>query len=254
MSDATATGQTLPDMADEARRLVDGARERGVTIRLLGGLAARMHCAVLLFCLRDYSDIDAVGLSAQRTQIVETFRALGYEPHRMFNALHGDRRLQFYDPQHERHVDVFLDRFAMDHTIDLRHRLDLDPYTIPLADIVLTKLQVERLNAKDVRDILTLFKDAEVGTADRAGVINLAYIAALCAQDWGLHHSVSRNIANIARYIGDYELDDADRARVLERLQRLRALMESAPKSLRWRLRALLGERARWYEMPEGQG
>lgn len=100
----------LPDLFEEAKRLVDGARAQGVTLRLLGGLAARFHCQALLFCLRDYSDIDVMGLGRQRPSIEKIFVALGYEPHRMFNALHGDKRLEFRDPHSERHVDVFLDQ------------------------------------------------------------------------------------------------------------------------------------------------
>jgi hypothetical protein len=40
-------------------------------------------------------------------------------------------------------------------------------------------------------------------------------------------------------------------ARVREQVERHRAALEAAPKSLRWRTRARIGERKRWYELPE---
>lgn len=244
----------LPDLFEEAKRLVDGARAQGVTLRLLGGLAARFHCQALLFCLRDYSDIDVMGLGRQRPSIEKIFVALGYEPHRMFNALHGDKRLEFRDPHSERHVDVFLDRFEMGQILDLRRRLEIEPYTISLGDLLLTKLQVERLNAKDVRDILTLLKDLPAGEEDAPGVLNLGYAAATCAKDWGLYHAVMTNISHMGQYIEDYTLDAEEKRVVLARISRLQREMEAAPKSWRWKFRSLIGERVRWYQVVEGQG
>ena len=253
----TETAQRpLAEMAEEARRLIDGARERGVILRLLGGLAARFHCAALLFCLRDYSDIDVMGLSRQRAGIEAAFVALGYTAHAMFNALHGATRLEFIDAANDRHVDVFLDRFEMDHTLDLRQRLEIEPYTISLGDLLITKLSIIRLNEKDVRDLLTLFKDLPVGEEDRAGApvagaLNLRYIAQVCARDWGLHHTIMRNISNMAQYIDSYPLTTEEKREILARLRRLQQLLDAAPKSWRWKLRALLGERVRWYQSPE---
>lgn len=251
MAENPAQIKPLADMVEEGRRIVDGAREQGVILRLLGGLAARFHCEELLFCVRDYSDIDVIGLSKQRAGIENVFRALGYKPHEMFNALHGRTRLEFVDTWHDRHVDVFLDRFEMDHTLDLRNRLEIEPYTISLGDLMLTKLQVVRLTEKDVRDIFTLLKDLPVGEEDRPGLVNFRYIAETCAKDWGLHHTVFRNVTNMAKYIDHYPLDKDEKEKLLARLDQLRQAVEAAPKTWRWRLRALIGERMPWYQVPE---
>ena len=89
------------------------------------------------------------------------------------------------NPAHaDDHIDVFLDTFRMDHDIALARRLEVEPYTLPLADLLLTKLQIFRLNEKDVRDVITLLVDAEVGEHDGPGMINAEYIARLCADDW----------------------------------------------------------------------
>jgi hypothetical protein len=243
--------EPLADQPAEARRIVDRAREQGVILRLLGGLAARVHCQEFLFCTRDYSDIDVMGLSRQRPAILHIFDDLGYKPHQMFNAINGQSRLEFIDSQHDRHVDVFLDVFRMDHALDLRGRLQIEPYTISLGDLMLTKLQIVRINQKDVRDLFTLLKDLSIGNEDKPGIVNIPYIALACARDWGLHHTVVRNLQNMARTIDDYPLATEEKAVVLERIHILLQAIDASAKGLKWRLRALLGERIRWYEEVE---
>jgi len=239
------------DLAVDARRIVDGARRRGVTLRLLGGLAIRQHCQALPFCERPYSDIDVIGLKAQRAKIQTTFAELGYAPNSTFNALHGNSRLEFIDSANDRHVDVFLDVFEMDHHIDLRRRLAVDDYTISVSDLFLSKIQIVRLNPKDVQDILTLFKDCAIGHEDAPGVINADYVVDLCACNWGLWKTVTLNIEAVAGHIDGYVLSDEEKARIREQIADLKDLLANSPKCLRWRLRAMVGERVRWYEVVE---
>lgn len=252
------------DMLEEGLRIVDAARERGVVLRLIGGLAVRVHCDLIAFCERDYSDLDMVGLKAQRKQVIALVRDLGYEfdLHTM-QATRG-RQLQFVRPcRHEEggspvheddHVDVFLDRFKMDHAIELKDRLTLDDYTIPVTDQLLTKLQINRASEKDVRDTLTLLKDLEVADEEAPGVIGLRVLAARCARDWGLYHDVERSLDRCAAALPDYLLTDDEAARILDGLARVRAALEAAPKTLAWRARARIGERRPWYDVVEEQG
>ncbi|HSL94436.1 MAG TPA: hypothetical protein VLA35_00740 [Thermoleophilia bacterium] len=252
------------DMLDEGLRIVDAARERGVALRLLGGLAVRVHCDLIAFCERDYSDLDMVGLKAQRKQVITLFRDLGYEfdLHTM-QATRG-RQLQFVRPcRHEEggspvheddHVDVFLDTFKMDHEIELKDRLTLDAYTIPVTDQLLTKLQINRASEKDVRDTLTLLKDLKLADEEAPGTIGLRRLAEPCAKDWGLYHDVERSLDRCAAALSDYLLTDEEAARVRDGLARVRAALEAAPKTLAWRVRARVGERRPWYDVVEEQG
>lgn len=252
------------DMLDEGLRIVDAARERGVVLRLLGGLAVRVHCELIAFCDRDYSDLDMVGLKAQRKQVITLFRDLGYEfdLHTM-QATRG-RQLQFVRPcRHEvggarvhqdDHVDVFLDTFKMDHEIELKDRLTLDDYTIAVTDQLLTKLQIHRADEKDVRDSLTLLKDLELADEEAPGTIGLRRLAEPCAKDWGLYHDVERSLERCAAALSHYLLSDEETARIREGLARVRAALEDAPKTLAWRARAGIGERRPWYDVVEEQG
>jgi len=253
----TGTVATRDAMVDEARRIVDAARERGVVLRLYGGLAVRAHCDVIAFCARDYSDVDLIGLRKQQVQIRRLFADLGFEENLHFAQATRGRQLQFVRPclhadageqaHPDDHVDVALDRFKMDHEIDLKSRLTLDDYTIPVSDQLLTKLQVHKQDEKDVRDALTLLKDLELAEEEAPGVIGLSYIAFRCADDWGLYHDVERSLDRAEAMLPDYALAGEDERRVRDGLARLGRAIEDAPKSVRWKLRAKVGERRQWH-------
>ena len=244
----------LKEMPEEAKRTIDYARERGVQLRLMGGLAVRMHCTSLSFCERPYSDIDLIGLSSQAKAIDEVFQHLGYQPDLEFNALHGVQRLKFEDHVNNRHTEVFLDKFRMDHTLDFRGRLDLDPYTISLSDLFLTKVQVVKLDLKDFHDMFSIFRDHKIGTDDREGVINARYIAHLCAQDWGLYHTVLKNLERIPAFYDGFKLEKEERDSMDRRIWVLRLMIIEEPKGPIWKARDRMGERLPYYEEVEQVG
>src|SRR5437660_9697407 len=140
--------QTLPSVAEEGVRLATAARTPGLSLRLLGGVAVWCHCpsARVPPLARPYGDADFVGRAGDRKRITAFMEEHGYEADKMFNALHGATRLNFYDPQRDRPVDVLLDRFVMAHALDLRDSLSPDGLTISLADLLMTKLQVVNIN------------------------------------------------------------------------------------------------------------
>lgn len=257
---------TRAEMIAEAKRVIDAAREGGIVLRLLGGLAVRFHCESLDFCERDHGDIDLVGHRRDAERIANLFADLGYEEIVHVRMATFGRQLQFaresrykdewarYGPHDEDHIDVFLDTFKMDHALDLTDRLDLDPYTITVSDVLLTKLQMANLNEKDERDIFTLLKDLELGSADDPGTINVPYIAQLCARNWGLFHDVELNLTRLRERLDTYALKPGVRAQVRTKLAGLAEAIEAHPKSRAWRLRAKIGERRPWHKTVEEQG
>jgi hypothetical protein len=241
----------LADIVAEAERLLAAARSNDVPIRLLGGLAVHFHSEPIPALLRrSYGDIDvAVTKSASRCAS-ELLAALGYEPSKEFNALHGSRRMLFYDGQNERKLDVFVDTFELCHTIPITGRLEVEQQTIPLAELLLTKLQVVELTEKDLLDIVTLLNHHDVGPRDD-DVINSDFIAGLTADDWGLWRTIKLNVERISDQIGSLPLDADARDRVLARVQALWERIEHEPRSRKWRLRDRVGDRKRWYEIPD---
>ena len=160
--------------------------------------------------------------------------------------MNGRERLLFYDNPNERQVDVFVSSFRMCHEIPLEKRLGVDEDTVPLAELLLTKLQIIELNEKDVRDSVAILLEHEV-TDDDAG-INATQFASLCCEDWGLCRTITQNLVSVREHLGRYEVD---REVVAMRLDLLLERVEEAPKSRSWKLRAKIGDRKRWYELPE---
>jgi hypothetical protein len=197
---------------------------------------------------RAYADIDLAGRSRDRREIVKLLKGLNYEPDAQFNALHGARRLFFWDAANGRQLDVFLDRFEMCHRIELLDRLKPPGPTLPLADLLLMKLQVVETNAKDLGDIVTLLVDHPFTEGD-AG-IDLRYLSTLASADWGLWRTATM-IAERADAFAR-ALDGFDRVReVHDQVRMFLGALEESQKTTGWKVRARIGERVRWYELPE---
>jgi hypothetical protein len=238
------------DVVAEGQRLLDKAASAGVPLRLLGGVAIRLRAPGELSAAfrRSYADLDFVTTKKGSRRAEEFLRQEGYVPHVAYNSLHGGERLLFFDDPHDRQVDVFVGVFSMCHKVPLGDRIELDPTSIPLAELLLTKLQVVELNEKDVRDALALLHDHPVGEED-GDTLNAGRVAELCADDWGLWRTITQNLRSCRSFADTYDVPD--RVRLDERLDALLDRIESEAKPRSWRLRAKIGDRKRWYELPE---
>lgn len=242
--------EPLPDPVAEGTRIAEAAAERGLPLRLLGGVAVAILCPSSRRppLRREYGDIDFATRATAKDETIGLMESLGYQPDREFNTLHGQRRLYFWDPFHQRQVDVFVNEANLCHRVDFRDRLEVVPLTLSLADLTVLKLQVVETNEKDYLDICAIFADHDL-SEDESGV-NSTYIADLAASDWGLW----RTLGMVAERSAQFALDLPDFAAgelVAERLRRLRLKLDTVPKSRGWKLRDRIGERKRWYELPE---
>jgi hypothetical protein len=246
------TDGPLEDIVAEGRRIAGAAGRAGVLVRLIGGVAICLHArnGVHPALARSYGDIDLATTRDDGRATRQLLESLGYEPNERFNALNGSERLVFYDVAHRRQVDVFVGEFSMCHALPISERLALDTQTVPLAELLLTKLQIVRLNAKDIREVHALLVEHEVGEGDD-DTINRGFIANLLARDWGLWRTAQGSLETVAAALPESGLAEFEQALVADRLRRLADRIEAEPKSMRWRTRARVGERVRWYEEPE---
>jgi hypothetical protein len=238
-------------IVEEARRILREASDRGVPVRLVGGLAIRLHAEPLHAAfVREYKDIDLVTVRSSGGDVARLLEALGYTGADEFNALNGHRRLLYGDERTGRRIDVFVGEFAMCHSIPVTERLDRDPATVPLAELLLTKLQIVELNERDATDAAALLHHHEVAAHDD-DALNADRVAALCAADWGLWRTVTMNLERVGRHADRLDVADEEHARIRGRIEQLRARIDGEPKSRGWRLRDRVGDRKRWYALPE---
>jgi hypothetical protein len=249
----------MADISVEASRLLDEMPVRAVSARLIGGLgvAAHDHIPVPPSLVRAFADIDIVVPRKAGRATALALTELGYVANARFNALHGSKRLLFYDLANRRQLDVFVGEFAMCHRLDLDGRLNHHPQALTAADLLLTKLQIVQLNHKDVLDAARLLLNHELSDddGDRPGVdcLSKQRILSVTAGDWGWHTTLSDNLTKVARGL-PAELADRDATVVVRRAEVLLESMAGAPKGARWKARAVIGRRRPWYELPEEVG
>src|SRR5438128_9383130 len=233
-------------ISDEAKRVLDEAKERGIILRLFGGVAVKYHCpsATHRSLQRSYPDLDFFGRGKQGREVRKLFTDLGYEPNQRFNALHGATRLIYEDGKSQRVVDIFLDVFRMCHTLHLGDRLTLDDYTIPVSDLLLTKLQVVEINEKDIRDLIAILKNHVVYDQIVPGdkeVIDAGYVSRLCADDWGLCKTISLTLGKVLTFLPKYELEPEAKLLLESRINKLLHTIKTVPKSLQRQFRYKFG-------------
>lgn len=241
-----------PEILTEGLRLVARAEDAGLALRLFGGVAIRVRAGDRYpdALARAYADLDFITTSEGAAPVEAFVAREGYEPYIAFNRVHGHKRMLFFDNENDRHLDVFVAPFAMCHEIPIDGRLELERQTLPLAELLLTKLQIVQLNEKDVSDALALLVAHEVAEHD-GDAVNAARIAEVCASDWGLWRTITGNLAVCLAHLERFDLTPGQRADAARRLETLLERIEEEPKSRSWRLRSRIGERMRWYELPE---
>ena len=236
---------------DESKRLIAMATQAGLMLRALGGVAVQLQAPDERPLLpRKVGDIDVTTRKGGKRGVTDVLTSAGYAADDHFNAFHGARRLLFYDEANHRKLDVFVGEFSMCHEIPIADRLEREPLTVPLAELLLTKLQIVELNERDQRDIYNLVYHHEPRTGDTED-IEIDYIAALCSRDWGLWRTAKGTVERCVVNIAGYDLSSDAAATIVDRLKAMWAAIDAAPKSTRWRLRSRVGDRVRWYEQPE---
>jgi hypothetical protein len=239
---------------DRTVDLISAASREGVPVRLIGGLAVRYLCPSFPPRVREGQDVDLASVSRARSGLAAVLESHGYVPDKEFNALYGQKQMYFRSSDGPWALDVILDRLDMCHVLDFRDRIERMPFTLDVMDLLLSKLQIVEINEKDLQDVLYLLSAFPVKEGDEPGTIGPARLCAIVCQDWGWWRTVSGNLDRIT------SLPPEDRRRLIpagapfdpvEQAGRLRREAEDTPKTLRWKLRSKVGERVRWYELPE---
>jgi hypothetical protein len=235
----------------ELQRILKASSNAGIILRVIGSLAFQHHCPKFGYLQaamgRAYTDIDFAAYQRQTREIEALMAGLGYKENReVFIVSQGERAI--YE-RHEIgiHIDIFYEKLAFSHIIYWNNRLEVDNPTIPLAEMLLEKMQIVQINEKDIIDTIMLLLEHPLGDKDQE-TINIKYISGLCSTDWGLWRTITMNLEKTGRLAQGYtQLTPEQKETVDTQVKAALARIEREPKSLAWRLRARVGERVKWY-------
>ena len=237
---------------NELERILSASEQNNVTLRVIGSLAFQMHCPKYGYLQaamgRAYTDIDFAGYRKQAKAVNEMMTALDYkESKEIYIMSEGDRSI-FHQVNGSLYVDAFYDKLDFSHVISWEGRLDVDSPTIPLAELLLEKMQIFEINEKDIIDTIMLLLEHRLGEIDQE-VINIKRVSQLLAKDWGLWRTTTMNLDKVKQMVGQYtQLSSDEHSEVIDKVNRALERIEEEPKSRGWRLRSRVGDRVKWYK------
>jgi hypothetical protein len=248
-------GEIIDDFYSERTRLLgalNAPENQHIIMRLIGAMAFRTHCPQFGYIQdklgRKFTDFDFASYPRFVKDITRVLSELGYKESKQVTQLFGDKRMIFFDPVFGRHIDVFFNALEFCHPLSFVGRLEVEQYTLPLAELLLEKMQIVQINEKDLIDTIMLLREHTLGETDLE-TINTIIINHTLSNDWGFWRTVTGNLKFLDEKLGQYSgLTDEDRNIVHERINDLLSQIDAAPKTLRWKARAKIGERVKWYK------
>jgi len=236
----------------ELKRIIEASSNAGLMLRVIGSLAFQMHCPKYGYLQaamgRAYTDIDFAAYRKQTKEIRSLMAGLGYVENREVSIISEGSRSIFENHSNNLHIDVFFDKLDFCHVISWDGRLEVDQPTIPLSEMLLEKMQIVKINEKDVVDTIMLLLEHPLGNNDQE-TINMAHIAKLCANDWGLWRTTTMNLDKVGKLaVGYPQLEDDQKSQVVTQVKKALEYLDAESKPMAWRLRARVGDRVKWYK------
>lgn len=247
-------------LAELAMHIISALEKEGVHARLTGGIgywvrfgAQRERLARLG---RIIHDIDLVAERGDQSLVTRTLEnQWGMESDRTLLAIPElDRSMHTKLSKQGPPIvcDVNYGGLRYSHFIDLSGRLHINPFTLSLADLLLSKLQIRKLSVRDAQDLLFLLLQFEFGPSSKDEAIDLARITNCCAHDFGLTQTILLNVEvlkqHIPTIIGSKSLEDVE---LLEhRIERLESAIANEPKPIVWKACSMWSRafpRFKWY-------
>lgn len=237
---------------NELKRIIKAGDDAGVILRVIGSLAFQMHSPKFGYLQqamgRAYTDLDFAAYGKQTSEIRTLMSKLGYSDNKEVFIVSGGERAIFDRPEIGLHVDVFYEKLDFCHVIRWEGRLEVDHPTIPLAEMLLEKMQIVQINEKDIIDTIMLLLEHPLGDDDNES-INIKRVAELCANDWGLWRTTTMNLNKVRMLAQEYDqLTVENKAAIDAQVKSALMRIEGEPKALAWRLRARVGDRVKWYK------
>lgn len=237
---------------NELKTILKASEDANILLRVIGSLAFQIHCPQHGYLQeamgRAYTDIDFAAYNKQTKLIQEMMAQLGYVENReIYIASEGERAI-YDNPGTGLHVDIFYEKLDFCHTIYWKDRLEVDSPTIPLTELLLEKMQIVKINEKDIIDTIMLLLEHPLGDTDNE-TINIKLAAQLCANDWGLWRTTTMNLDKVKQLAQHYaQLTPEQKSKIESQVNEALTRINEEPKPLAWRLRDRVGDRVKWYK------
>lgn len=244
---------------DEAMTLVNEATKKGLLLRVMGGMAIYMHSKEYETLWRNlarlgtkvFTDIDFVAYGKQRNALYEFVQARGYKTDPRFLYQFGKTRHIFFGGRVPM-VEIFYDQLEMNHTVPYAGRLEKDSPTVPLGELMMQKLQVVKINEKDIKDLIVLIRAHELGESDNDKINMGVFDSVDLFNDWGWCYTATMNLNKVKKFSSEYpQMSEDDKRIVGERVDRMLSYIEGKPKSFKWKMRSKVGTKTMWYNPVE---
>ncbi len=234
--------------------LMEKATEFNVTMRVIGSIAFRIKAPeykhIQYKNQRFLTDVDFVTYGKHITRVQDMFFDLGWTENQNVLRLFGDKRRIFYHPDQDIHSDIFIDKLRFCHPINFKKRLELDYPTISLVDLLLEKLQIVKINKKDLVDIMLLIRKYPISHQPQKDAVNIEHLAKICAGNWGWWKTATLNLDKVLQFADSY-LQEEDAKIVVERINTIIDTIQTRRKTICWKLRNMIGEKMKWYNEVE---
>ncbi|MEM2917450.1 MAG: hypothetical protein QXN63_03740 [Candidatus Bathyarchaeia archaeon] len=240
---------------NEALSCVKEAGDKGIILRIMGGMGICLHSEeykqlwekLSRLGEKVFTDIDFASYGKFRSKVFEFFRSRGYDIDKKLHMHYGMKRHMYFGGTVPM-IEVFFDKLEMNHTISFNKRLEADSPTLPLSELLLQKLQIVKINEKDIKDAIVLLRAHDVGTTDKETINLEAFAQAGLTSDWGFYYTTKTNLQKIKEFTnGCNVLNEMDKKIICERIDKISNFIEQKPKSLNWKLRAKVGPKKKWY-------
>lgn len=244
---------------EEALSCVKEASDEGIILRIMGGMGVYLHSQehkqlwekLSRLGKKVFTDIDFASYGKFRGKIFNFFKKRGYDINQRLQMYYGMKRHIYFGGKVPI-VEVFFDRLEMNHTISFNKRLEADFPTLPLSELLLQKMQIVKINEKDIKDTIVLLTAHDVGKTDKEKINLEALTQAGLLSDWGFYYTVTTNLQKVKEYARNSTiLDENNKVIINERIDKILYYIEEQPKTLSWKLRARIGNKKRWYNEVE---
>jgi predicted regulator of Ras-like GTPase activity (Roadblock/LC7/MglB family) len=229
-------------VSNEVASIISIAHERGIVLQAAGDTAISLHCpsAVHPTALLERNLLQLVGREKQTAQITQLLSDLGYSRERTLGVLRSGQCLRFVHPEKKFSLEVFLDVQKMRYQLDFSERLSLYDDFLPLADLLLWKLQTSPFDEQAACSVYAILNDHELGGPGEPEKVDVSRIIGICTSDWGWYKLVTADLEKSIDWVNEKFGDET--VVFLERATHLLQMIKDAPKSDGWQLRGLFDE------------